>query len=281
MAWIRSLGRDDIGFCFELAKAEGWNSGRYDAVPFFAADPEGFFVALDDDGNKLGCIAAVRYETFGYIGMFLVRPEFRGRGIGAELFDAALRHLGGLPIALDAVQSQEARYARHGFERAYTTFPYSTGERDARDRFASGIALERLRVLDDDVVAYDRECFGSARAAFLQAWVAQPDVVALVARSLSTREIVGYGVGREAREGTKVGPLFASRLDIAAILFDTIAQRTRPPWRLDVPEPNFPAIALTDERGLTRGAPNVRMWRGAPPKTELQRIYGITSFELG
>jgi GNAT superfamily N-acetyltransferase len=278
---IRPLGREEIGFCFELAKAEGWNSGRYDAAPFFVADPRGFLVAEDDEGRKLGCISAVRYETFGFIGLFIVRPDFRRQGIGAELFDAALQHLDGLPVGLDAVLAEEERYARRGFVRAQTTIRYTSAEREGRDRFPSGIALEKLRVLDDDVIAYDRACFGAARAAFLQAWVAQPDVVALLARSLSTREILGYGVGREAREGTKIGPLFASRLDVAAILYDTIAQRTRPPWRLDVPETNFPALALTDERGMTRGKENVRMWRGTPPQFAIENVYGITSFELG
>lgn len=281
MAWIRALGRDELGFCFELAKGEDWNSGRYDAAPFFATDPEGFLVAHDDEGTKLGCISAVRYDTFGFIGLFIVRPEFRGKGIGSELFAAALRHLDGLPVGLDAVAGEEERYARRGFARAYTTLRFTSAEREGRDRFASGIAMEKLRVLDDDVVAYDRACFGSARPAFLQAWVAQPDVIALLARSMSTREILGYGVGREAREGTKIGPLFASRLDVAAILYDTIAQRTRPPWRLDVPEPNFPALALTDERGMTRGKPNIRMWRGTPPQFAIENVYGITSFELG
>jgi GNAT superfamily N-acetyltransferase len=281
MPAIRPLGREEIGFCFELARAEGWNSGRYDAIPFFTADPHGFLVAEDDEGRKLGCIAAVRYETFGFIGLFIVRPDFRGQGVGAHLFDAALEHLDGLPIGLDAVLAEEERYARRGFERAYTIVRYTSAEREPRDRFGSGIALERLRVLDDAVIAYDRACFGSARPAFLQAWIAQPDVVALLARSLSTREILGYGVGREARKGTKIGPLFASRLDVAAILYDTIAGRTRPPWRLDVPEPNFPAIALTDERRMVRGGENVRMWRGTPPRSELENVYAITSFELG
>lgn len=281
MANVRPLKREEVGFCFQLAAAEGWNSGRYDAVPFFAADPHGFFVAENDDGEKLGCIAAVRYESFGFIGLFIVRRESRRQGIGAELFDAALQHLDGLPVGLDAVLAEEERYARCGFARAYTTIRYTSAERDGRDHFASGITLEKLRVLDDDVVAYDLACFGSARPAFLQAWVAQPDVVALLARSLTTGEILGYGAGREAREGTKIGPLFASRLDVAAILYDTIAHRMRPPWRLDVPEPNFPALALTDERGMLRGRENVRMWRGTPPSFEMERVYGITSFELG
>ena len=115
----------------------------------------------------------------------------------------------------------------------------------------------------------------------LQAWVAQPDVVALSARSLETGEMLGYGVGRECRDGTKIGPLFASRIDIAALLFDTIAMRTRSPWFLNVPERNATALGLADERGMQREFECARMWRGTPPPIDLSKIYGLTSWELG
>ena len=278
---VRALRREELAFCFELAAAEGWNSGLYDAAPFYAADPEGFLVAEDGDGTKIGCISAVRYETFGFIGLFIVRPEFREQGVGRELFERALLRLEGLPVGLDAVPELEERYARAGFERAQLTARYRGGEPQVRDLYASAITLERLRVLDNDVVVYDADCFGSMRSGFLQAWVAQPDVVALLARSLRSGEIVGYGVGREAREGTKLGPIFASRIDVASILLDTIANRTRPPWRLDVPEENFPALALAESFGMARGKANVRMWRGTPPAIDVARVYGVTTFELG
>ena len=216
---IRALAREEMPFIFELAAAEGWNSRRYDAAPFFAADPNGFFVAEADTGFA-GCIAAVRYKTFGFIGMFIVRAELRGKGIGTSLFKHALAYLDDLPIGLDAVLEQEPRYEGFGFRRAYTNVRYRAGEILPREHHASGVRIERLRVLDDDVIEYDRRCFGSARPEFLQSWVAQPDVVARAARSLHDGTILGYGVGREARTGTKIGPLFASRLDVASLLFD-------------------------------------------------------------
>ena len=277
---IRTLGRDEIGVCLNLAASEGWNPGLYDATPFYAADNEGFFAA-DVDGETIGCISAVRYETFGFIGLFIVREEHRRRGYGAALWDYAMHHLHDLPVGLDGVLAQEARYEKAGLQQHFLSIRYRYDAREPRDRFASKIALERVRVLDDEIEDYDLPCFGSKRPAFLQSWVAQPDVVALSARSLESGEIVGYGVGRECRDGTKIGPLFASRLDVAAILFDTITQRTRSPWYLNIPEPNAAALGLADERNMTREFACARMWRGTPPKIDLSKIYGITSWELG
>lgn len=277
---VRTLARDELGFCLDLAAAEGWNPGLYDVAPFFAADPEGHFVG-ELDGEKIGCISAVRYASYGFIGLFIVRPEHRGKGYGKALWDYAMAHLRGLPIGLDAVIAQEAWYARSGFRRTYLNVHYRADAREPRDRFASAIALERLRVLDDEILAYDRVCFGSARADFLQSWVAQPDVVALAARSLKTGQLLGYGVGRECRDGTKIGPLFGSRLDVAVLLLDTIVGRTRSPWFLDIPALNLPALGLADYYNLTREFDCARMWRGDPPAIDLPKVFGVTSLQLG
>ena len=50
---------------------------------------------------------------------------------------------------------------------------------------------------------------------------------------------------------------------------------------LDVPEPNQSALALAARYGLTAAFETARMYRGAAPALSLDRIYGITSFELG
>jgi GNAT superfamily N-acetyltransferase len=277
---IRTLERDEIRICLDFAAAEGWNPGLYDAAPFYAADNAGFFAA-ELEGETIGCISAVRYETFGFIGLFIVREDQRGHGYGAALWDYAMHHVHGLPVGLDGVLAQEPRYENLGLQRSFLSVRYRSDAREPRDRFASKVALERVRVLDEDVERYDLPCFGARRSEFLQSWVAQPDVVALSARSLETGELLGYGVGRECRDGTKIGPLFASRIDIATLLFDTIAQRTRSPWFLNIPEPNATALGLADERGMQPEFACARMWRGTPPTIDLSKIYGITSWELG
>ncbi len=277
---IRTLGRDEIRLCLNFAAAEGWSPGVYDAAPFYAADNDGFFGA-ELDGEIIGCISAVRYETFGFIGLFIVREDQRRRGYGAALWDHAMHHLHDLPVGLDGVLAQEPRYEKDGFKRSFQSVRYRCDAREPRDHFASKLALERVRVLDDEIARYDLACFGAERTAFLQAWVAQPDVVAVSARSLESGKIVGYGVGRACRDGTKIGPLFVSRLDVAGVLFDTISQRTRSPWVLTIPEPNAAALGLADERGMIREFACARMWRGTPPEIDLGKVYGITSWELG
>ena len=50
---------------------------------------------------------------------------------------------------------------------------------------------------------------------------------------------------------------------------------------LDVPLPNADAVALAQAQGLRSVFETARMYAGPPPAVELQRVYGITTFELG
>ncbi|MBV8151070.1 MAG: GNAT family N-acetyltransferase [Candidatus Eremiobacteraeota bacterium] len=262
-------------------------------MPFYTADPGGFFLAevfaeAEGDGDeepppseRAGCISAVRYDAFGFIGFYIVRPEWRRRGIGRALWDTALEHLDGLAIGLDGVPAQRGFYERSGFEPAYRNIRYQQNERWERDRYASGLALTEVLRVDDDVLAFDRACFGASREAFLRAWITQEETVAIVARALDREEVLGFGVGRLCREGTKVGPLFAKRPDVAAAVFDAVGARTLAPWYLDVPQPNMNAVAIANDREMKPIFETARMWRGTPPALPLEWIYGVTSFELG
>ena len=50
---------------------------------------------------------------------------------------------------------------------------------------------------------------------------------------------------------------------------------------LDVPVPNGEAMALARAHGLRSVFETARMYAGQAPACELQRVYGITTFELG
>ena len=50
---------------------------------------------------------------------------------------------------------------------------------------------------------------------------------------------------------------------------------------LDVPEPNFAGVALARKAGLEPVFETARMYCGGDPGLPLERVFGITSFELG
>jgi GNAT superfamily N-acetyltransferase len=80
--------RAEVGEFVGWAAREGWNPGLHDAEIFWATDPEAF-IAADLDGEMIGGGAITSYDgEFGFMGFFIVRPEYRGRGFGNNLWHA-------------------------------------------------------------------------------------------------------------------------------------------------------------------------------------------------
>jgi GNAT superfamily N-acetyltransferase len=278
---IRTMGRDEISTAIELAAREGWNPGLHDAACFHAADPDGFLVA-ECNGQVTGCIAAVSYGgAFGFIGLYIVVPAWRGRGIGMRLWNAGMARLVGRPVGLDGVPAQQENYGRSGFVLAWQNARFAGV---ARPRATGGTPAQivPLGEIDFDVLcADDRRVFPAPRAAFLRAWTSAPDAVGLAWREHG--RLAGWGLIRRCREGHKIGPLVADRPEIASALYAELCARVPAGDAvfLDVPLPNTDALALAASNGLRRVFETARMYAGTAPVIELQRVFGITSFELG
>ena len=86
----RTMTRQEIEIPIEWAAKEGWNPGLYDGESFHAADPDGFILGLLDD-EPIASISAVKYGTsFGFIGFYIVKPEYRGKGYGIQTWKVLL-----------------------------------------------------------------------------------------------------------------------------------------------------------------------------------------------
>ena len=138
---VRRMTEADLALALEWAAAEGWNPGLHDARSFYAADPQGFLLA-ELDGAPAGSVSAVRYGAdFGFLGLYIVRPEFRGRGFGLKLWRAALDHLGDRIVGLDGVVAQQGNYRRSGFALAFRNIR-QRGEGGGRRRPVSSISRQ-------------------------------------------------------------------------------------------------------------------------------------------
>jgi len=271
---------DETRLAIAWAAEEGWNPGLHDALSFRAAAPEGFLLA-EVGGVPVGCISAVAYgSAFGFIGLYLVVPPWRGLGIGLRLWDAAISRLSGRVVGLDGVPAQQENYKRSGFTLAWRNARYA------------GIALPSEKAVPSELVPLpavdletlcrkDREVFPAPRTAFLRQWRSMPDSAGLA--WLHQGHLGGWGVIRRCREGHRIGPLVADEPAIASALYaglcDTVAAGDA--VCLDLPEPNAAAVALAKENGMSCVFETARMYKGPAPACNLGAVYGITTFELG
>ncbi|AMO24146.1 GNAT family N-acetyltransferase [Ramlibacter solisilvae] len=275
---VRTMRREELAFAIELAAREGWNPGLHDAECFHAADPDGFLVG-ELAGDPIACISAVSYAgRYGFIGLYIVRPEFRGQGYGWRLWQAGMARLGGHNVGLDGVVAQQGNYAKSGFRLAYRNVRYrgraQAGTVHASIAPASAVAFEAIR-------DFDRHVFPEPRDEFLRAWLAQPGAGAYVAREGG--RLAGFTVVRPCREGWKIGPLSADDAQVALRLHAAACAHAGAGATVfvDVPEANPDAKPFLAALNLTPVFETARMYTGPDPAIELPKLFGVTTFELG
>lgn len=276
---IRKMTRNEVDLAIDWAAFEGWNPGLHDADCFYKADPEGFFVGLLDE-EPIGCISAVSYgESFGFLGLYIVKPEHRGKGFGISLWENAMDYLEGRNVGLDGVIEQQENYKKSGFQLSYRNVRY---EGVGKEMTADGSQIVDLsKVPFEDLKEYDDALFPDQRHRFLKSWIEQPESSAL--GIMNREKLSGYGVIRKCRVGFKIGPLFADNEKFAESLFQALRGHAEEgaPIFLDTPEANPASVELAKRHGMDETFETARMYTKKDPELPLDRIFGVTTLELG
>jgi hypothetical protein len=276
---IRRMSRKELDTAVSWAAAEGWNPGLHDADAFYAIDPQGFFMGFLEE-EPISCISAVSYGgIFGFLGLYIVKPQHRRLGYGIKIWNEAINYLGDQNIGLDGVVAQQDNYKKSGFTLFYNNARYQL--KSQKNNFKNAHIVPLSKISFDTLYAYDKQFFPADRKKFLMDWTGLPESKTLV--YTSNNEIKGYGMIRKCQTGYKIGPLFADDLDIANGLFlsliNTVSNDSQ--ILLDIPEINKSAIKLVNKNGMTKGFSTARMYTKSSPKLPFDKIFGITTFEVG
>lgn len=278
---IGPMRPDELRVLDDWAAQEGWNPGRADLNIAAAVDP-GAFIALRQDGALAGGGSIFRHDDgFGFMGLFIMRADLRGQGLGARLWrwrlEALQRRLRpGATIAMDGVYAMTPFYERGGFVAAHRHVRF--------EGVAAGVARPGISDLDGEdmagVAAIDAACFPANRQAFLRLWIGQPGAHAVGWREHGV--LRAYGVARPCRVGFKIGPLYADDAPAAESVLSTLLARIAGQRvQIDIPEPNAEAVRMAQRHGLSESFGCVRLYHGPDPKLPLERIFATTSLEFG
>ena len=116
-----SLGpmrREEVDMLVGWAADEGWNPGISDIGIAWDTDPEAF-IALQRGSDLAGGGTIIRYgDHYGFMGLFIVRRDLRGDGLGGQLWRYRLKCLQdrlapGATIGMDGVFAMVPFY-QHG-----------------------------------------------------------------------------------------------------------------------------------------------------------------------
>ncbi|RCS43957.1 GNAT family N-acetyltransferase [Bremerella cremea] len=284
MIEIRPMTETEVRQLVAWAGDEGWNPGLNDADLFWRLDRNGF-LAVCENREFVGGGAVIRHsEAFGFMGLFIVDKPYRGKGLGTQLWfarrDRLLAQLSpNGSIGLDGVDAMVPFYANGGFEiftrhrRFLLAQPAATAKRSEMI-----VPLDTLPLAK--VAEYDRQCFPAYREIYLGHWINQPNAVSL--GYVEEGVLLGFGVARPCLVGYKIGPLFADSPDVADELLQAFQlQLSSQPLLLDAPDNNPDAVDLCLKYRMEEVFGCTRMYHGPPPEIASEKIFGITTMEVG
>jgi ribosomal protein S18 acetylase RimI-like enzyme len=261
---IEQFSPDGIDSFMELAQDEGWVCDLWEFEFLFRTFPRGCLVARDGE-RTAGFVTAIRYGTSGWIGNLIVRPDYRGRGIGSLLMGkalAALDEAGTATVWLTASRSGKPLYEKLGFTAI-----------DVINRWVStGLGCsepDQSRANRAAILDLDHAGWGDRREAIIDAVISRGRLFAVDDAFL---------VCQPCCDGTQIGPWGGNAGSAPQLLARArAAAGDGARIYLDVPARNTTQSALLQGSGFAIKGSNLLMYRGALPAYVPERIFALAS----
>jgi GNAT superfamily N-acetyltransferase len=258
---LRRMTHKDIPLGMRLKSLVGWNQLEADWEMLLDAGSEGNFVAVHN-GIEVGTVTTVTYDRrFSWIGMMLVDPAFRRRGIGRSLLIAAIKSAAKYgAVRLDATPVGKRLYDSLGFRDEYRLV--------RMERMAAPLVAQPVDDCDHvthcrlrDIVRYDAPIFGAARQMVLGPLFRNaPQYAYYVTRD---DKLSGYCLGRSGSSFEQIGPIVAAHAGIAqALMLSALRRCAQKDVIVDVPIEHEGWMRYLIELGFAEQRPFIRMCLG-------------------
>jgi len=272
---------------------EGWGPGLQDAECFMACDPTAAFVG-ELNGKPICCATMAKYgASYAFGGSYVVSKEFRGKGYGQKVYDAALASVKHFPsIALISGLKRKEINKHNGFRSIFYGAFFILNIPTTLACFCetskrSPVKIKRIEEVNmQELFMYDATVFGVERHAFLSKWLRITGSHARVAID-SKGSIVGYTVARPTfiEDSYKIGPLFADSEVIAEKLlkavFEELLRQQDPVPVVCIDAPTEKATKLCERLQGKRSLELVYMVINDLPNACFDKWFGYTTVQFG
>tara|TARA_Y100000589_G_scaffold221535_1_gene209101 strand:- start:8051 stop:8941 length:891 start_codon:yes stop_codon:yes gene_type:complete len=290
---IRKITNLELQQVTGWAKSEGFAPGFDDISIYKNIDKEGIWVGCLENA-PIGSISCVKYnKAYGFIGLFIVKKEFRKKGYGIKLWKHALNYLEDIEcIGLEAAPMRLKDYQKWGFVTSSITnrwklngrknLPKSNFYNDPRPSFK---VVPGDQISSEAVLNYDSQREPSPRPHFLNDWL--KNSIGIV-KALVDDNNMCHGFGRirpcmlqDNKTGWRIGPLLADTPPLAELLIRELVGNLENQILLDCPSLNPYANYLLSNLGFSEISKTYRMYKGAQPPFPMNQVYGLACLELG
>ncbi|WP_237981893.1 GNAT family N-acetyltransferase [Bacillus thuringiensis] len=233
---LERLKEEQIGDIVALSSYIGWDYNREEIETIF--DSGIVYGAWNERENLIASAAIILYgEKLASIGMVIVHPDYKGRGIGKAITNSCIKSVSvQTPIMLIATDEGKPLYEKLGFRvvsyvskyicNSYNVNDYCVGNEDYMMNYEE-CDLEEIIKLD--------ECaFGTNREEFLTKRMMQSEQCIVVKDK--EQNVLGYGLSIQTPENKIIGPVVARDDAMAMRIVHYLARGHHGKLRMDVPE---------------------------------------------
>ncbi len=264
---------------------EQWDDTRNDIKRMFSYEPDGCFIA-EVNYEPVGHVFSISYGRLGWIGLLIVKAEYRRNGVGTLLTKKAINYLldcGVKTIRLEAVPTITNLYRKLGFVDKYYSLRFIGVSRkivSLSSYYVKTLKKEELVKL----AKFDAGYFGANRTKVLSGLHQNNPQLCFV--SYTDAKIVGYLMCRKTETGYKIGPWVcnpenpqvARKLLIECM--ETITHNAK--LYVGVPAVNKAAVEILQDFDFEQYSKSVRMFFGKKLETEsVNGVFAIGGPEKG
>lgn len=279
MIKIRFMQNNDIPAVMELCKIAQYHILEADLKRLFKIQPDGLFVAREND-TICGIANAVHYGSeLGWIGMILVDPAFHNQGIEAQLVQECVSFLFGKKaecIKLDATDQIQRICLKQQFKIEQPLIGYCCTRPMTYNVQCGQIttSLDWKRISEFDKIA-----FGGHRLELLKILDKNGYAVQFSEEGSSG---FGYGFARVGLHSSYIGPVIASDCIIAQKIVNALLLKvSQHPILIDILPRNDKSTELVNALGFQITRKVTRMYLGNPKTGVNNYVFGAAGSELG
>jgi GNAT superfamily N-acetyltransferase len=276
------MSEKDIQDAMRLKEAAHWNQVPEDWIGFMRLEPLGCFVG-ELDGQVVSTATNFSFENrFGWIGMILVDPVQRRKGIATRMMERSIAYLESLPCPcqrLDATDAGAKVYERIGFLTEYQVERWTHDGISYETRAEAGVSELTVKNIDR-IARWDADIFGASRKSLLH-WYVENSAPSLLAGEPENPK--GFLVGRPGSGAFQLGPMSASSVEVASDLIHSfLTLLPTQPMIADMTVANPDSKSLLEELGFQPSRVLQRMYRGPNQYPgDPSRAFLLAGFEFG
>ncbi|CUB11572.1 acetyltransferase [Bacillus cereus] len=233
---VERLRKENIEDIVALSSYIGWDYNRAEVETIFNA---GIVYGVWNERKKLIASAAIILygEALASIGMVIVHPDYKGRGIGKAITSSCMNSVSArTPIMLITTDEGKPLYEKLGFRVVSYVSKYICNSYNGNDHCVGNEDYMMNYEVGDlkKIIKIDGYAFGTNRKEFLKKRMMQSEQCTVVKDK--EQSVLGYGLSIQTPENKIIGPIVAKNDEMAMKIVHALARGHNGKLRIDVPE---------------------------------------------